>query len=178
MRCREGLRHGFWVQAGYVVGAHLAGHFDPLLELLRRDGALSARAHADCVRALAEPGARAGVVASRVAGVAAARVRDVLRAQLIQRTAALLALAETEGHDAWFEDGVVAEADASVRMPLGSLLRRVERMGSDAARERRRQLRSVAKRMHPDVLAHVGAATQKELQDAFSRLTAVYHGFV
>lgn len=176
MRCRQGLRHGFWLQGGYVVGAHLAGHFDPLLELLRRAGAISADAHARCVRSLAEPGARAGVLAMRM-GVPRERVRDVLRAQLVSRAAALLQLAEEDGHDGWFEPRAVTEGDASVRMPLGSLLRALGRQSDDPQRARRKQLRQLARALHPDRHAQLDPEAQRSVHEALARATAAYHGF-
>lgn len=125
LRTRDGLRHGVWVQRGYVVGAHVAGEFDPLLALLWRRGALSADAHERCLRLLAATGARAGAIAER-AGVERPQLFDALRAQLVARFAALLELATLDGHDARFEACAIPEREHSVRMPLGSLLRRLQ----------------------------------------------------
>jgi hypothetical protein len=128
MRDRDGLRHGVWVQAGYLVGAHVAGSFDPLLELLVRQGVLDRGAQRRCLRALAQHGERAGGVARALAGVTAGALSDALKLQIAERYAALQAIAGSTGYDARFEAGRVPGDEQSVRLPLGSLLRRVARL--------------------------------------------------
>jgi len=184
MRCGEGLRHGVWVEHGYVVGAHVAGRFDPLLELLRRRGVLDAPRHRACLAALGASGARAGDVAGAVAGVARDEVAEGLRGQLVARLATLLRLAETSGHDARLERGPVPCEERSVRMPLGSLLRRIDLAPSDLARDAptdpadaRKRLRELARARHPDRHARLDPKTQQRLSDEFARATALYHGF-
>src|ERR1700712_1326758 len=83
LRDRAGLRHGLWVEAGYVVGVHVAGRFDPLLELLRRGGLLSAGGHRSCIDALEGHGARSGELATTLAGVPTSVVREALKRQVI-----------------------------------------------------------------------------------------------
>lgn len=181
LRCRAGLRHGLFLDAGHVVGAHLADRFDPLLELLRRAGALTPAAHRACMGAL-EEGARAGELALR-AGVPSVRLREILQQQLVTRCAALLALARESGHDGWFEARPLDARETSVRMPLGALLRRVyalaPELASDLAQHgdraaRRRALRLLARALHPD-LARDDPAALRARQEALARATALYH---
>jgi hypothetical protein len=195
LRDRDGLRHGVWVHAGFVVGIHVAGRFDPLLDLLRRDGALDPGAYKKCVEALWRSPTRSGAIAV-IAGVARPLVRDALKAQATERMRALLEIAESRGHDACFEPGDVPATEMSVRLPLGSLLRAA---GLDVAEPRastasaraqphastfainrddaRRELRELARRLHPDKHAHLDAAKQKQLEAEMAAATAAYHGF-
>ena len=175
LRCRQGLRHGIWIQAGFVVGAHVAGRFDPLLELLRREGALSSLAHHACLQGLGQTCGRAGDLALEM-GVPHLRLRDVLRTQLIARVAALLALGEADGYDACFEPRPVPESEFSVRMPLGSLMRHAARPKEGRALERQK-LRALAKALHPDLHMQLSSDVQTRLSEQLSRATAAYHGF-
>jgi hypothetical protein len=185
LRDRDGLRHGVWVQGGYVVGVHVAGRFDPLLDLLRRHGSLSAHGYRACVDALYSAGVRSGSLAMEVAGVDRAVVRDALRRQSYERMAALLELALTRGHDAWLEEGDVPGHEVSVRMPLGALFRHAP--GAPRARQpapqsadreqARRRLRELARRLHPDLNGHLDAEQRRALEADLSRETARYHGF-
>ena len=183
LRDREGARHGIWLRAGYALGAHVAGRYDPLLELLRRCALLSASAHRTCVAALHETGTRSGALAIAMGGVAPARVRETLREQLVARVAALVHIAALEGYDAWVEPGAVPDAEQSVCMPLGSLLRRAEAAKAPDARppisrdEARRQLRALAKQLHPDRHVGLDAAALQQLASQLAAATAAYHGF-
>jgi hypothetical protein len=186
LRDRDGLRHGVWVQGGYVVGVHVAGRFDPLLDLLRRHGDLSAHGYRACVEALWSSGVRSGSLAIEIAGVDRAVVRDALRRQSYERMAALLELALERGHDAWLEECCVPSAEVSVRMPLGALFRhapgasRPAPGGSQPSTHReqaRRRLRELARRLHPDLHGHLDAEQRRALELDLSRETARYHGF-
>lgn len=185
LRDRDGLRHGVWTHAGFVVGVHVAGRFDPLLDVLRMEGALSPATYRACVEALWRSSSRSGAIAVEVAGVGRPLVRDALKTQATARMQALLAVAETRGHDAHFEPQDVPAAEMSVRMPLGSLLRASQSLprqktqnlapeGRDAAR---RKLRELALRLHPDRNAHLEPAAQKQLEREMADATAAYHGF-
>jgi hypothetical protein len=183
MRDRDGLRHGVWVQAGFVVGIHVAGRFDPLLDLLRQQGSLSVHAYRACVQALWRSGNRSGAVAMEVAGVERPAVRDALLCQARQRMAALLEIAEQRGHDAAFEARDVPSSEMSVRMPLGALLRGVQRPKQPprpAAQldrsDARRKLRALAKRLHPDRHSHLDPEARRSLERALAEATAAYHG--
>lgn len=184
LRDRDALRHGVWVQAGFVVGVHVAGRFDPLLDLLRREGALSPAGYRACVEALWRGGARAGALAIELGGAQRAVVRDALKAQVCARMQALLAIAETRGHDARFEPCPVPDAEQSVRMPLGSLLRGMQASAVEAAptsgeeRDRaRRKLRELARELHPDRHGHLDLAARQRLEREMAAATAAYHGF-
>jgi hypothetical protein len=183
LRDRDALRHGVWVQAGFVVGVHVAGRFDPLLDLLRREGALSAAGYRACVEALWRSGARAGALAIELGGANRALVRDALKAQVCARMQALLAIAEARGHDARFEPCSVPAAEQSVRMPLGSLLRGLqaggaETVSSGAERDQaRRRLRELARELHPDRHGHLDLAARQRLEREMAAATAAYHGF-
>jgi hypothetical protein len=182
LRDRDGLRHGVWIHGGFVVGVHVAGRFDPLLDLLRKHGALTAHGYRACVDALWSSPARSGSLAMQLAGVARPVVRDALKQQTAGRMMALLELAMERGHDAWFEPRTVAIADMSVRMPLGALLRQVPapKAAAPAPRDRsleRKRLRELAKRLHPDLNAHLDADTRRALEHDLARATAQYHGF-
>ncbi len=187
LRDRDGLRHGIWTHGGFVVGIHVAGRFDPLLDLLRREGALNPGAYQKCVEALWRGGCRSGALAVEIAGVARPLVRDALKAQATARMAALLEIAETRGHDACFEPGDVPAAELSVRLPLGSLLRaagREPRSPEDVSAKRpesreeaRRRLRALARTLHPDKHVHLDAATRRLLEVQMAEATAAYHGF-
>jgi hypothetical protein len=189
LRDRDGLRHGVWTHGGFVVGIHVAGRFDPLLDLLRRDGALNPAAYQKCVEALWRGGCRSGAIAIEIAGVARPLVRDALKAQATARMAALLEITETRGHDARFEPGDVPASELSVRLPLGSLLRaagreagthapdRVHAACAESRDEARRRLRALARTLHPDKHLHLDAATRKQLEAQMADATAAYHGF-
>jgi hypothetical protein len=196
LRDRDGLRHGVWVHAGFVVGVLVAGRFDPLLDLLRRDGALDPDAYRRCVEALWRSPTRSGAIAVEIAGVARPLVRDALKTQASERMRALLSIAETRGHDACFEPCDVPATEMSVRLPLGSLLRaagqnharaafsgfasRADPPASTASESRdaaRRKLRELARSLHPDKHAHLDAASQKRLEAEMAAATAAYHGF-
>lgn len=185
MRCRDGLRHGVWVHGGYVVGVHVAGRFDPLLDLLRQRGALDAHAYRACVDSLWQKPSRSGVIAMELAGVTRPAVRDALREQACQRLASLLEIAATRGHDACFEARAVPMTEMSVRLPLGALLRKVPGMEPeppvpaavpDRAQARRR-LRELAKRLHPDRNRHLAPEERAARAQDLARATAAYHGF-
>jgi hypothetical protein len=160
LRDRDGLRHGVWVQRGYVVGVHVAGRFDPLLDLLRRHGALSAHGYRACVDALWSSGVRSGSLAMEVAGVERAVVRDALRRQSYERMAALLELA-------LFRHAPGAAPRSAVVPPAES----------DDRDQARRQLRELARRLHPDLNGHLDAEQRRALEADLSRATARYHGF-
>jgi hypothetical protein len=183
MRDRDGLRHVVWIQTGYVVGLRVAGRFDPLLDVLRRRGVLDEPAYQGCVDALWKGGLRAGEIAMHVGGVTRAQVRDALRDQACQRMQALLELANSVGHDAWFESLPLSHQHVSVRMPLGALLRAVPGASSQpSARtpdraDDRRKLRELAKRLHPDRNSHLDAETRSRLERDLAQATARYHGF-
>jgi hypothetical protein len=183
LRDRDGLRHGVWVQSGYVVGVHVAGRFDPLLDLLRRSGDLSAHGYQACVEALWSSGVRSGSLAMEVAGVDRAVVRDALRRQSYERMAALLELALERGHDAWLEECDVPSQEVSVRMPLGALFRHAPGAPQRAAAPRpddreqaRRRLRELARRLHPDLNGHLDVEQRRALEAVLARETARYHG--
>lgn len=185
LRDRDGMRHGVWVQGGFVVGVHVAGRFDPLLDVLRREGALNGHAYASCVRALWRPDVRSGSLATEIAGVERSVVRNALRRQILERMAALLEIAERAGHDASFEAQEVPASEISLRMPLGALLRGVQRHGplptpshspTEDRSEARRRLRALAKELHPDRHAHLAPEARRSLEQALAEATADYHG--
>lgn len=186
LRDRDGLRHGIWVQHGYVVGAHVAGRFDPLLSLMASTGRLDALGLRRCLVALPHAAQRSGSLARRLGGVSDAVVHEALQEQLLMRYLALRAHAASHGHDAQLERGTVPANECSARMPLGTLRRRAAlRLGTSAplgvaqplpAREEaRRALRALAKVRHPD------QALDPEAREARTRelaaATAAYHGF-
>jgi hypothetical protein len=185
LRDRDGLRHGVWVHGGFVVGIHVAGRFDPLLDVLRRDGALSPSAYQACVEALWRSSSRSGALAVEIAGVARPAVRDALKSQAKVRMQALLNIADTRGYDAWLELRDVPATEMSVRMPLGSLLRptsgtRRDMMAahSEPTRDQaRRQLRALARELHPDRHAHLPLERRQQLERQMAAATAAYHGF-
>jgi hypothetical protein len=183
LRCREGLRHGVWVDGGYVVGAHVAGRFDPLLELLLRTGSLDPRTHRSCLEALHQSGERAGSVALSLGGLSAALLSDALKLQVTQRFVALLQVATSAGYDAQLEARPVPENERSVRLPLGSLQRRAARLSSSGVVDERgpeharRALRTLARALHPDLNAHLDDETRQRLSRELARATALYHGF-
>jgi hypothetical protein len=196
LRDREGARHGAWIDDGYVVGVHIAGHFDPLLALLCRRGALSPSLRRLCLARLAGSSERAGAVASLVAGITQSEVRDALRSQLVQRFGLLRELAVSSGHDARLEPGPVPPDERSLRMPLGSLLRRVQARAAPAPQserpllsdqpdralprdgaDARRALRELARQLHPDLHPALNAEERARRERELSRATAAYHGF-
>lgn len=187
MRDRDGLRHGVWVHGGYVVGVHVAGRFDPLLDILRQRGALDAHAYRACVDSLWQKPSRSGAIAMELAGVSRPAVRDALREQACLRMASLLQIAATRGHDACFEAGAVPMTEMSVRLPLGAVLRKVP--GAEGASRgpeplapidpvhARRRLRELAKRLHPDRNRHLAPEERAARAEDLARATAAYHGF-
>jgi hypothetical protein len=187
LRDRDGMRHGVWVHAGFVVGVHVAGRFDPLLDVLRRDGVLAPAAYQACVEALWRSPARSGAIAIEVAGIGRSLVRDALKTQATARMRSLLEIAEQRGHDACFEPGDVPAAEMSVRMPLGSLLRAAGQVpptpaatatpDADPRSAARRKLRELARRLHPDRNGHLDPAARRRLEREMADATAAYHGF-
>ncbi len=179
LRDREGLRHGVWVQQGYVVGVYVAGRFDPLLELLRREGLLDARAHRRCLDQLQRGASRCGAVASELAGIERARIVEALRLQVVARFTALLEIAARDGFDAVLERRPIPADEVCVHMPLGSLLRRAARLAPAAthARDRARsRLRALAHGLHPDLHSELDPAARLQLTRELARATADYHG--
>lgn len=184
LRDRDGLRHGIWVHGGFVVGVHVAGRFDPLLDHLRRDGWLDELSYKRCVEALFRSSARSGALAMQLAGVARPRVRDALKAQAGARMHALLEIAASRGYDAGFEARDVPVSEMSVRMPLGSLLRSAALSGTRVAlprelerAEARRRLRELARKLHPDRHMQLDPETRQQLTREMAEATAAYHGF-
>ena len=185
LRDRDGLRHGVWVQRGFVVGIHVAGSFDPLLDRLRKGGDLSCASYRACVEALFQTRCRSGVLAIEVAGLARAVVRDALKEQARGRMRALLAIADERGHDALFEACPVPDGEVGVRMPLGALFRHAEQ-GQPPPRLRRepvlsreqarRKLRQVAFDLHPDRHRDLGPEARRQLERDLAAATAAYHG--
>jgi hypothetical protein len=205
LRDRDGLRHGVWAHGGFVVGVHVAGRFDPLLDILRRDGVLNPAAYQACVEALWRSPARSGAIAVELAGIGRALVRDALKTQATERMRCLLEIAESRGHDARFEACDVPAAELSVRIPLGSLLRAAtsptafhagahdaawrggaQPDGHDAQQPppacspeaARRRLRELARTLHPDCNGHLDPVQRKALEREMAAATAAYHGFV
>jgi hypothetical protein len=175
LRDRDGVRHGVWVQSGYVVGAHVAGRFDPLLSLLAGTGRLDAEGLRRCLAALPHSAHRSGSLAKRLAGVSDTAVHDALQEQLLTRYLALLALADEDGHDAHLEAGPVPPSELSARLPLGTLRRRAAQRQPNAREEARRALRALAKARHPD---HAGDPALRDLLTReLAEATAAYHGF-
>lgn len=173
----DGTRHGVWVEGSYVVGVHVAGEFDPLLERLRQRGALDAHSHARCVRRLAQLSERAGAVACAHFGVARREVREALGSQLTERFRTLSAIAQSSGYDARFEPRAVPVGELAMRMPLGSLLRRSERSTASAhGADARRALRRLAAALHPDRHPELSAEQRARLGRELARATAAYHG--
>jgi hypothetical protein len=172
LRDRDGVRHGIWVQAGYVVGAHVAGRFDPLLALLAGAGSLNDLQLRRCLAVLPRSSQRSGQLAHAIAGVSAGAVHDALQEQLLQRYLALLDLAETHGHDAQLEAGPVPEHERSARLPLGTLKRRALQRDRERARK---ALRALAKTRHPDHACD--PALREALTRELAEATAAYHGF-
>lgn len=177
LRDRDGVRHGIWVQRGYVVGIHVAGRFDPLLSLLAQRGSLDAQALLRCLGALPHSGLRSGKLAAALAGVSDASVHEALQQQLLSRYLALLALADTEGHDAQLEPGPVPSDECSARMPLGTLRRRAQAHASIDRERARKALRELAKARHPDRHPGCDPAARAALTREFAEATAAYHGF-
>ncbi|MET0339828.1 MAG: J domain-containing protein [Polyangiales bacterium] len=184
LREHSGIRHGVWMRAGHVVGAHVAGRHDPLLTLLVQRGVLDAAARRRCLEALRHMPLRAGQLATARFGVPALAVRDTLQRQLVARLEALLQIAASDGYDAALEPGPVPDTEASVCMPLGALLRRMP--GAAPARpasgpvtrdEARRELRRLAKALHPDRHGDLDPAVQHALARKLAEATAAYHGF-
>jgi hypothetical protein len=175
LRDRDGVRHGLWVQRGYVVGAHVAGRFDPLLSLLAGTGRLDADGLRRCLAALPQSPLRSGSLAHRLAGVSGTAVHEALQEQLLTRYLALLAHAEEHGHDAQLEPGPVPASELSARLPLGTLRRRAALRTGAGREQARRALRALAKVRHPDHACDPEAreALTRELAEA----TAAYHGF-
>jgi hypothetical protein len=174
LRDRDGVRHGVWVQGGYVVGAHVAGRFDPLLSLLAASGRLDAEGLRRCLAALPHCAQRSGSLA-RLAGVSDTAVHDALQEQLLTRYLALLALADENGYDAHLEPGPVPAGELSARLPLGTLRRRAAQRQPNAREEARRALRALAKARHPD---HAGDPALRDLLTReLAEATAAYHGF-
>ncbi|HEX5659325.1 MAG TPA: hypothetical protein VFX59_19155 [Polyangiales bacterium] len=174
LRDREGVRHGIWVQRGYVVGAYVAGRFDPLLSLLAGRGRLDAEGLRRCLAALPHAAQRSGALA-RLAGVSDGEVHDALQEQLLTRYLALLALAAERGHDAQLEPGPVPAHELSARLPLGTLRRRAVQRAAVARDEARRALRALAKARHPD--RALDPSLRDQLTRELAEATAAYHGF-
>jgi hypothetical protein len=80
--------------------------------------------------------------------------------------------------------GVGPDSERSVRLPLGSLQRRVARLASGQAAssprtrdDARRALRALARALHPDLNTHLDDEARQRLSLQLARATAIYHGF-
>jgi hypothetical protein len=183
LRDRTGDRHGVFLEDGYVRSVQVAGRFDPLLDLLEKRGEVDRQARRVCLGALRGGMERSGAVATHVLGLGTPVIRDALRSQQLARLAALLELAEAQGHDAGVEPGAVAASDCCVRLPLGFMLRALGRQEAcigpapASPENARKRLRALARALHPDRHANLTPEARRELELALARATAAYHGF-
>jgi hypothetical protein len=187
----SGTRHRVLLRGGYVVAVHVAGRFDPLLEILRQCGAMRPEAWYRTLEELARSDRPSGELALRIGGVSAVAVQAALRAQQDRRLR-ILAERVREGATLRFEPRRVRARDVVARigpwdLPAEARRSRGERPPAISEppaarfsfptdrREARRQLRKLARLLHPDRNAHLDAKTRAELAARLAEATAAYH---
>ena len=191
VRERGGTRHRVTLRDGRVVAVRAAGRFDPILELLRRHGALNERAWAQSIEQLARSERRAGRLAIETAGISESALRTALAVQARERLRKILARAETHGLDAWLVPRDVPPSEQAVSLCARDLLgERAEVQASPrplleevqanprpplASRDKR-ALRRLALALHPDRNAHLSPEARARLAARLAEATAAYHG--
>ena len=183
---------------GRVVAVRAAGRFDPILELLRRHGAMNERAWAQSIEQLARSERPAGQLAIDT-GVAERTLRSALSAQARSRLQCILARADGHGRDAWLEPRAVAPSEQATSLSVHELLGEPAQvqptprpLGARAAdvsegtvpfatsasgqRRDKRALRRLAFVLHPDRNAHLSPDARAALAARLAEATADYHG--
>lgn len=179
---------------GRIVSARVAGGFDPILEALRRQGALSEPGWQAAIEALGRSERKAGRLAVEVGGARDRDVREALRRQARRRLSAILERAMTHGRDAWLEPRVVTPSEQATSLPVETLFddpqlwgvglgRRPARTAelrphsdpAPGARDRR-ALRRLAFALHPDRHPNLSAEARAALAAELARATAAFHG--
>ncbi len=195
--------HRVTLRLGRIVGVQIAGRFDPLLDHLRRAGALDEAGSYAVLEALARSGRRVGELAEEVAGISREAVRAAIHAQLRGRLTQLLALAAREGSAPRLEAREVEPNERHGELPWREALhgaprardlndaerpapvRALKGRGSaEALAERsavhavasREELRRLALQCHPDLTRHLPPAEQDARAALLARATAAFHG--
>lgn len=165
VRERDGRVHRIVLRAGAVVAAHAAGRFDPILEALRRDGALTPDDWQAALEALGRSERRAGQLAMELAGVPRDTVRAALAEQTRRAVHFVLERGVRFGVEAWVEQREVGPAEVVTWLEPGALLaagsprpraatgRRVDSPREVAADEPARRTASRARRAAPGTVA-------------------------
>jgi hypothetical protein len=169
------------VRRGLVCAVSVPGRFDPIVDALRRSGAIDGRTYRRILEALARTERRSGQVAVDVGALHEAVVRDALVQQTRLRLVALLDRAA--GATATFTpcdvapSEQVASVDPVPLLPVASRPAPHVSLRTPATRpEARRQLREIAKRLHPDRNGHLPAPEREKLAAELARATAAFHG--
>ena len=197
--------HRVTMRSGRVVGVRVAGRFDPLLDRLTREGALEVAKLADILDALARTSRRVGELAVELGGATPAAVRAALQAQLRDRLAQLLALADREGSAPRLDARPVPPREQEGELPWREALKgatrardldeaarpapvRPSRKRADTTPEAlaersathavatREELRRLALACHPDRTRHLPPAEQDARAALLARATASFHG--
>lgn len=194
-----GALHRVTLRAGRVVAVQVAGRFDPLLDALRRQGALDGEGWHAVLEAMARSELPAGQLATQVGGVPAHRVRATLEAQLRDRLRALLRRSLTHGTEAWLSSRPVPPSEGATSLTVLEALpvtvqsvenarragRRLEPGPGPAGmrprtghgpRPTRADLRRLALTLHPDRHPHLGAEARAKLERRLAEATAAFHG--
>lgn len=183
MRDRDGSEHTLLMRQGRVVGARVAGRFDPLLRRLRTRGDLAGEDLLRVLEALGASERRCGQLAGEVTGVGGAAVRRALEEQLTERILEVLECATHRGLDARFVARPVSPAEACATVAWESLLpdeapapRRRRRAVPTQLPVDRRALRKLALRLHPDRNGHLPPNERAAFAARLAEATALFHG--
>ncbi len=189
VRERDGAEHRITLKAGRIVAARVAGWFDPLLDAMRRDGALSPSEWQRALEALGRSERPAGQLAVEV-GASHAAVRAALDRQTRRAVRAALERAAEHGRDGWLEpreigptepvtslsvDEVLGDPPARERPPRASGARPRRTPPSRPAPLDRKALRRLAFALHPDRHGHLDPEARAALGARLGALTAEYH---
>ncbi len=188
IRERDGASHRITLRGGVIVAARVAGRFNPLLESMRRTGALAPEGFVRALEALARSERRSGQLAIERGGASARSVREALAAQLSARLTEIHRRALENGRETWLEARSVAATEAAgrveaTRAPRATAPPRATRPASapsvppaaPLSLEQRRALRRLAFMLHPDRHAHLPEPERNALERRLADATARFH---
>lgn len=164
--------HRILMRGRKVVAAHVAGHFDPLLDRLRQHGALSERAYRETLEAMASCDRRSGEVARR-SGVDAQALEQALAAQLRDALAVLRRKVDGTRATATLHPRRIQPREIVAFARVGEPKRRVARGRS---LPRHRALARIARELHPDRLMHLPEQERRRRERRLAHLSARLQG--
>lgn len=184
---RTGVRHAVVIRGGGVVRARVAGRFDPLLWRLLSAGEIDESSFLAVLEAMATSDRLAGELAVEVARASPDAVRAALARQARDAVSTLLHRAQLGARATWLDPRPIEPRRADPALPWVTVVRgtpRAARLRSPASRSAppppsrdaaRRELRRLARTLHPDLHAHLPPSERDALAARLARATAAYH---